>query len=268
MLHLNMLSNNFSHAHCSTWWKVPNKIKWDFGSNENNLSVYIDSDMHKGFSDKNDGKKKFLWLLESRQFDGGTSEQVLNHLDQILETYEQVWTHSDTLIKSHPIFKWSPAYGTIVDNSRLYEKSKKISMITSDKQWSNQQKFRYGFALENKEKLDLFGRGFNNIENKEDGLKDYMFSVSVENDTYDTYFTEKILDCFATGTIPIYKGTKKIIEHFNSEGIIFLDEINIDSIDSDLYFSKIEAIKENLEIVKKYEILDDWIYDNYLINYV
>ena len=44
-----------------------------------------------------------------------------------------------------------------------------------------------------------------------------MFSVCIENDVYDTYFTEKILDCFATGTIPIYKGTKNklVIQTFN-----------------------------------------------------
>jgi hypothetical protein len=106
------------------------------------------------------------------------------------------------------------------------------------------------------------------IENKEDGLKDYMFSISIENDTYDTYFTEKILDCFATGTIPIYKGTKKIVEHFNSEGIIFLDDINIDKLSPELYYSYMDAIKDNFERVKKLYTLDDWIYNKYLINYV
>ena len=33
-------------------------------------------------------------------------------------------------------------------------------------------------------------------ENKEVGLCDYMFSVVIENGIYETYFTEKILDCF------------------------------------------------------------------------
>ena len=62
------------------------------------------------------------------------------------------------------------------------------------------------------------------IPNKEIGLKDYRFSFCVENDTYDTYFTEKILDCFATGTIPVYLGAPDIGNHFNMDGIIILSE--------------------------------------------
>lgn len=268
MVHLNMKSGNFAHVHCSTWLKQPKNITWDFYSNKNPISVYIDSDMFSGFKDKNDGKLKFLWILESKQFDGRTTENAKKNLDEIINTYEEVWTHSNELISLHPIFKWTPAYGTYINEHFIYPKTKLISMITSDKKITEQHRFRYDFAQKNKDKFDLYGRGFNEIENKEDGLKDYMFSISIENDTYDTYFTEKILDCFATGTIPIYKGTKKIVEHFNSEGIIFLDDINIDKLSPELYYSNMDAIKDNFERVKKLYTLDDWIYNKYLINYV
>ena len=63
-----------------------------------------------------------------------------------------------------------------------------------------------------------------------------MFSVCIENTTHDTYFTEKILDCFATGTLPIYKGTKNITKYFDGNGILFLDEININELTPELYF--------------------------------
>jgi hypothetical protein len=142
-------------------------------------------------------------------------------------------------------------------------------MITSDKQTTPQHKLRYQYAISNKDNLDLFGRGFNEINKKEEGLEKYMFSIAIENDTYDTYFTEKILDCFLTGTIPIYKGTKKITEHFNSEGIVFLDEVKeLSDFGRDFYYSKIDAIKDNFERALQYEILDDWLYQNYLINYI
>jgi hypothetical protein len=64
--------------------------------------------------------------------------------------------------------------------------------------------------MANKDRIDVYGRGISEIPNKEVGLKDYMFSFAVENDTYDTYFTEKILDCFATGTIPYTWVQKKL----------------------------------------------------------
>ena len=268
MTHLNMLSGNFAHAHCSTWWKTPKNLKWDFYSKENPISVYVDGGMFAGFGDKNDGKKKFLWILESQQYDGGTSQQVKSHLEQVLDTYEQIWTHSDELVNLHPKFKWTTAYGSYIEEYAIYEKTKRLSMITSDKQATPQHQFRYNFANENRNNLDLFGRGFKEISKKEEGLKDYMFSVAIENDTYDTYFTEKIIDCFATGTIPVYKGTRRIIEHFNSEGIIFLDDTNISELTSELYYSKLDAIKENFELSKKLDNLDDWIFENYLKEYV
>ena len=109
------------------------------------------------------------------------------------------------------------------------------------------------------DQLDLFGRGFNEIENKEEGLCDYMFSVAIENGQYETYFTEKILDCFATGTIPVYLGAPDIGNYFNLDGIVNLSE-EFD-VSEEIYYSKIEAVKDNLERAKKMEINnDDWVY--------
>ena len=53
-------------------------------------------------------------------------------------------------------------------------------------------------------KMTVFGRGYDPIEFKIDGLKDYRFSVVIENCKRDYWFTEKLIDCFVTGTIPIY----------------------------------------------------------------
>jgi len=111
------------------------------------------------------------------------------------------------------------------------------------------------------EQLDLYGRGFNEIASKEEGLCDYMFSVVVENGFYKSYFTEKIMDCFATGTIPVYTGSPDIGKYFNKDGIIDLTE-EFD-VSEDIYYSKMDAIKDNFERVKQYEVLEDFIYLNY-----
>ena len=85
--------------------------------------------------------------------------------------------------------------------------------------------------------------------------------IVVENGFYESYFTEKILDCFASGTIPVYMGSPDIDNYFNSEGIIPLTE-EFD-VSEDIYYDKMEAIKDNLERVRQYEILEDFIYLNY-----
>jgi hypothetical protein len=114
------------------------------------------------------------------------------------------------------------------------------------------------------DQVDLYGRGFNEIEEKEEALCDYMFSVVIENGVYETYFTEKILDCFATGTIPVYLGTPDIGDYFNLDGIINLTEEF--EVSEEIYYSKMDAILDNLERVKKIEVLEDFIYKTYLEN--
>ena len=117
--------------------------------------------------------------------------------------------------------------------------------------------------------MDFFGRGFKEIENKEEALEDYMFSVAIENNGFgmaaENYFTEKLLDCFATGTIPIYFGCSNIERFFNPDGVIRLD-YNFDpsKLTEDLYNSKLDAVRENFELCKKYAIGEDYIYNNYL----
>ena len=91
-----------------------------------------------------------------------------------------------------------------------------------------------------------------------------MFSIAIENDCYKTYFTEKITDCFAVGTIPVYLGAPDIGEHFNTNGIIIMNKnFDINSLTKELYYSKIEAVKDNFNRVLQYDVLEDWIYERY-----
>lgn len=263
MKKFNMLSSHFSHDISSTPNKTPKYFEWEFFSKNNDISFYIDMDVIKGISDKNDGKQKYLWLLESPCFNNGVFNYIHNNLNTIFEVFEKIFTYNDELIKlNKKKFIWIPAMGSWIKKPQIHKKNKLLSMITSTKYSTSQQIFRVNFAILNIHRIDIYGKGFNEIDSKEEGLLNYMFSICIENINYDTYFTEKILDCFATGTIPIYKGTKKIIEHFDQDGILFLDEIDINNITEVLYYSKMKAIINNFEIVKKYICPEDYIFNN------
>ena len=135
-------------------------------------------------------------------------------------------------------------------------------MISSNKRMCEGHETRLEWVDRIGDQVDLYGRGFNEIELKEEGLCDYMFSVAIENGQYETYFTEKILDCFATGTIPVYLGAPDIGNHFNMDGIVNLtDEFEVSE---DIYNDKFDAIRDNLERAKKMEVLEDFIWENYL----
>jgi hypothetical protein len=47
-----------------------------------------------------------------------------------------------------------------------------------------------------------------------------MFSFAIENCRQPYYMTEKLIDCFITGTVPIYWGADYAIDFFNPDGMI------------------------------------------------
>ena len=176
--------------------------------------------------------------------------------------FDIIFTHNQELLKIDSKFKWCPAQGFWIKEPKIYKKSKMISMIASNKRMCDGHRLRLEWVERIGGQVDLYGRGFNEIALKEEGLCDYMFSVAIENGQYETYFTEKLLDCFATGTIPVYLGAPDIGKVFNSDGIIELSE-EFD-VSEEIYYNKIDAVKENLEIAKTMEVLEDFIYLNYL----
>ena len=96
-----------------------------------------------------------------------------------------------------------------------------------------------------------------------------MFSVVFENVKKEHLFTEKIIDCFLTGTIPIYWGANKITEYFNKDGIILVENFEnikdvLEDICSESYQKRSLAILENFEIAKQFKTVEDFIYKNFL----
>ncbi len=123
------------------------------------------------------------------------------------------------------------------------------------------------------DKLDIYGRIYNPIDYKLTALKDYAFSITIENTNKDYYFTEKLIDCFMTGTVPIYWGCPSIGNFFNTDGMIFFDTVDdlfkiFENLSFDKYESMKNAIMDNFERAKEYLIAEDYIYKNYLEKHV
>lgn len=260
----NLVGNTFTHLTggnkgYSVHGKVSKYIQWVNDGGEG--TFYIDDTINIGIQDERDGPK-YLWLLESKFIKPGLVESIIENKDLVEDSYDLIFTHDQRLLSLGDKFKWVPAQGFWIKEPKIYEKTKMISMISSNKRMCPGHIKRLEWVERIGDQVDLYGRGFNEIQFKEEGLCDYMFSVAIENGQYETYFTEKILDCFATGTIPVYLGAPDIGNHFNTDGIIVLsDEFDVSE---DIYHSKMDAIKENLEKAKEMEILEDFIYVRYL----
>lgn len=264
-LRFNLIGNTFTHLSggnkgYSVHGKESKYIEWISNLEHELDTFFIDDYIESGYKYSSPGRK-YGWLLESKWISPAINN-VKNSDWSLISQYDAIFTHDKELLdKGHP-FKFVPAQGSWIANPVIHQKTKLVSMISSGKNWTDGHKFRVGWIENHKDKLDLYGRGFNEILLKEEGLCDYMFSVAIENGSYETYFTEKLLDCFLTGTIPIYYGAPDIGSYFNMDGILSLDEF--DKITPELYHSKIDAVKDNFERALKMEILEDYIYINYL----
>jgi hypothetical protein len=60
--------------------------------------------------------------------------------------------------------------------------------------------------------------------NSEEAFKDYRFGLIVmENKKSDGYITEKIVNAFLSGTVPIWYGTSEIFDVINERTFVFYD---------------------------------------------
>ena len=91
--------------------------------------------------------------------------------------------------------------------------------------------------------------------------------VVFENDSYAGYFTEKITDCFARGTIPIYYGDLEICKHFDCNGIISYSNGVLDTLTTDLYESKKQIIQNNMNIIKEMKMSEDYFTQEFILKW-
>jgi len=164
-------------------------------------------------------------------------------------------------------------YPELADESliKIYPKNKNMSMISSNKNMCEGHYFRLkclNSIINNSKNVDIYGIGINPIKGKIEGLKDYRFSITVENCSFKNYFTEKILDCFLTGTIPIYHGCPNIGDFFNLDGFYTFELENellniVDSINEFDYNKKIDIINENFKLALNLRHNNDIYFDKY-----
>ena len=88
-------------------------------------------------------------------------------------------------------------------------------------------------------------------------LFDSMFHIAIESFQIKNYFSEKILDCFQTKTIPVYCGCGNIGEFFNIKGILVCNTIKeiIDTCNGltpEYYKRSKDAIEDNYNRAMKW----------------
>tara|TARA_B100001094_G_C18193030_1_gene808587 strand:+ start:2523 stop:3380 length:858 start_codon:yes stop_codon:yes gene_type:complete len=265
------------HSSCSL--RKPKNFEWTSDKTEEvAFEVWFDNYIPMGIDHPKENKVKIGWICESNFIVPEVVSYVEEKMDYVLSAYDYIFTCDRRLRELSNRFIYCPPGSNLSwiseDKQKIYDKTKLCSIIASAKTATSGHWLRHKVAEQYKDKIDLYGGvlgsekiGTGNLtttwHDKQDGLHDYMFSFAIENASYETYFTEKIMDCFTTGTVPIYWGSPDIGDHFNKDGILILDDnFDIDILSNELYNSMLPAIEENFKIASNMKMADDVLYES------
>lgn len=183
----------------------------------------------------------------------------------------------ENCLLSQPALPWhvSLNYNELIRlTPESLNKQDKVSWITSSKNLIKGHELRLSFIdfLNKNLNYDLYGRGFKEIEKKEEGLLNYKYSIAFENHSGNFYWTEKISDCFLTYTMPIYYGCTNIEQYFPPQSLIKIDPHNPEkalkiineAVQNNLWQNNLEYIKEARELVLKKHQIFPYITDNFI----
>lgn len=251
---------------CTTCGHTSKYIDWVTDGSAN-VSMHIDEMITRPV---NRSKRNFAWIYEFSVIQPGIINWAATNMRTLENNFDMIFTHDKRLLGLSPKVKLARCNsGPWIINPAIYPKSKMISMIASTKVMCQAHAYRQTIAEKYKSQIDLFGSGRDSfIETKEQGLNDYYFSIAMENSDIPDEWSEKITDCFATGTIPIFWGISNIGDFWNENGIIRLtDNFRVEDLSKDLYFSKMDFIKDNLNRVFNMPTAEDYLFEEYL-NYL
>ncbi|GHT52309.1 hypothetical protein AGMMS49982_12170 [Bacteroidia bacterium] len=149
------------------------------------------------------------------------------------------------------------------------QKTKLLSVITSNKAFTQGHIDRLRFVEKLKrhygDRIDVFGRGFQDFEDKWEILAPYKYHIVIENSSQRYYWTEKIADCFMTETFPFYYGCTNLGDYFPVNAFQPIDILNfdrsvevVDKIIADDTYEKRKAVLSECKqlVLGKYNIFD------------
>jgi len=245
---MKIFDSQFDHAVSagSPYKDIQVPFQWERNFNtirKDEFVFFTESEYHT--SKTIDHDKKILWVLESPCF---VNADVVKDLQKNWSSFHKILTHDDRLTHLPNAMEF-PVGGCWIrdEDAKLHKKTKNISLVLSSKNLTYGQSLRHQIAGNNS--VDTYGFNHAPLDQKIEALRDYKFHICIENFKNKKYFTEKIIDCFATGTIPIYWGSADIWLDFDERGIIQVDDY--------------EELESAIKYAKNFEIEDGVIETNF-----
>lgn len=199
-----------------------------------------------------------------------TDKDVLDNVpNSVLFPYGTTWLNKS----KHHI----DSVGTF-DKSILKEIDKKtfnVSFVTTGRRnkegyelrhsiWNNRDNIKIPtlFYSSTRDRTDIFNYSsttHNGLLPNDDKINLFksQFSIAIESTREQFYFTEKLIDCLLTKTVPVYWGATDIDQFFDTRGFIIINDyedflIKINEINENTYESLKPYIDYNFEKAKQY----------------
>lgn len=232
--------------------------------NPNDFDCIVLSDQFIPQVDNLNSKLKIAHLEEPYCF----THQYYNYVMQNIDKFDLVFTHHEEFVGIHEKIKYYP-FGAVSikrEDFDVYPKNKHCSIIASQKNFLHGHSLRHEVIKKLDPEVYTIKQG-EPFEYKLKYLKDYRFSIVIENSKRDYYFTEKIIDCFKTGTVPIYWGCPSIGDYFDETGIITwstMEELMsiLENLSEKDYTDRLDAINANFHEANKYFYQFEWMWEN------
>jgi hypothetical protein len=242
-------------------------IEWDRINLNREVIFFTDFTFQE--VDKFNNKEKYCVLIEPPCI----FPEIYQNIKQYNKKFNKVFTTNDELLSLGENYCIVPMGGCWVEPcyQQIYPKSKEISIIASAQNRTDGHKLRHEVIKNYGNQIDVFGKGYNPIDNKLIAMKDYKFQLVIENCSIPNYFSEKLIDALMVGCVPIYYGSKNLGKFgFNMRGILsFNDMTELDIIIRDIQDGEItydmfkDVIEYNFKVAKEYEVTENFIWKNY-----
>jgi len=225
------------------------------------VELFIDS--FQGL-DINKDSFKILYVKEAEAISHFREQVIKNH-----HLFDAVLTYDEKIMKNCKN-AYFLLFGTSwIHNYKFVEKEFQVSHLTGNKIMTDGHVLRQKIHYKQdkiKIKKDFYISKHGGVENflnnkilkdEKEPLFQSQFHICIENSKQNNYFTEKIMDCFVTKTVPIYWGCPNIADFFDLKGIFvvnnFEDVLNVcNSLNEQSYKNMIDNIEINFTKSQKF----------------
>ena len=179
--------------------------------------------------------KTFGFLLEP-YWSGNWQRDLPNQCKLVVAQEKSMYPQYDNVIE-HPMFMFTQStehHNFYLEEMDSIAKFRRMSIVISNFGPKPLYEERVGIfrALLNTDlDIDFYGRNWQVDDfrykgapyNKSDALRNYQYSIAIENCSQKNYLTEKFFDLVVCNTVPLYHGCPNVSEIYNPKSFFQLD---------------------------------------------